>query len=59
MTDYDEEDEVEIETEPKDSDFTEEYVESATYVIQQLLCNQKAPTLLNSSNFLLEMFNQT
>jgi len=34
--------EVEIETEPEDSDFAVEHGESATCVVQQLLCNQKA-----------------
>jgi len=43
MADYEEEDEEEIETEPEDSDFSEKYEESAACVIQQLLCNQKAP----------------
>jgi len=39
MVDYEDEDEVLIETKPKDSDFFEG--EAATCVIQQLLCNQK------------------
>ena len=44
MTDYENEDEVLIETEPKDSDFVEEEGEVATCVIQPLLCNQKTLT---------------
>jgi len=43
MANYEDEDEVEIETEPEDSDFAREHGESATCVVQQLLCNQKAP----------------
>ena len=42
IADYEDEDEVQIETEPKDSDFAEDG-EVATCVIQQLLCNQKNP----------------
>jgi len=42
-TDYEGEDEVEIVTEPEDSNFAEEYRESDTSVVQQLLCNQKNP----------------
>ena len=38
----DEEEEFEIE-EPNDSDFADEHGESATCVIQILLCNQKNP----------------
>ena len=45
MVDYEDEDEVKIETEPEDSDFAKEHGESATYVVQQLLCNQKAPNI--------------
>ena len=41
MADYEDEDEMLIETEPKDSDFVEEEGEAETCVIQQLLCNQK------------------
>ena len=43
MADYEDEDNVEIETELEDSDFAEEHRESAICVIQQLSCNQKAP----------------
>ena len=39
MADYEDEDEVLIETEPEDSDFVEE--EAATSVVQRFLCNQK------------------
>ena len=40
MADYEDEDQVLIETESKDSDFVEEEGEAATCVIQRLLCNQ-------------------
>ena len=43
IVDYEDEDEVLIETEPEDSDFVEEEREVAIYVVQQLLCNQKNP----------------
>jgi len=43
VAEYEGEDEVEIETEPEDSDLAEEYRESATFVLQQLICNQKNP----------------
>jgi len=43
MADYENEDEVLIETEPKDSHFVEEDGEEATCVVQRLLCNQKNP----------------
>ena len=43
MVDYEEEDEVEIVTEPEDSDFAKEYGELATYVVQRFLCKQKNP----------------
>jgi len=39
MANYEDEDEVEIKTEPEDSDFAEEYGESATCVVHRLLCN--------------------
>jgi len=42
MADYEDADEMENETEPKDSNFTEEHGESVTCMVQQLLCNQKA-----------------
>ena len=42
MADYEDEDEVLIETEPEGSDFVEEG-KAVTCVIQQLLCNQKNP----------------
>ena len=43
MTNYEDEDEVLIETEPEDSEFVKEEGEAATCVIQRLLCNQKNP----------------
>ena len=42
MADYEDEDEMKIETEPDDSDFTDEHRESATCMVKRLLCNQKA-----------------
>jgi len=48
---YEREDEVEIVTEPKNSDFAEEYGESATCVAQRLLCNQKNLKLHNDIKF--------
>jgi len=39
MANYEDGDEVKIETEPKKSDFTEEHGESVTCMAQQLLCN--------------------
>jgi len=42
MADYENEGEVEIETEPDDSDFAEEHGDVVTCIIQKLLCNQKA-----------------
>jgi len=48
------EDGVEIETEPEDSDFAEEHGESATCVVQRLLCNQKASTLHNVIKFSIQ-----
>ena len=44
MTDYEDEDEVKIGTELEKSDFTEEHGESATCMVQYLLCNQKTLT---------------
>ena len=43
MADYEDEDEMQIETEPKDSNFVQEDREVATCVVQRLLCNQKNP----------------
>ena len=40
MADNEDEDEMKIETEPEDSNFAEEHGESATYMVQWLLCNQ-------------------
>jgi len=45
MTDYKDEDEVLIKTEPKDSDFVKGEGEVTTCVIQRLLCNQKNPNI--------------
>jgi len=42
MWQSEDEDEVKIETELEDSDIAEEYGESATCMVQRLLCNQKA-----------------
>ena len=42
MTDY-KEDDVLIETAPKDSDFVEEHGDPIVYVIQKVLCSQKIP----------------
>jgi len=42
MADYEDEDEVLIETELEDSDFVEDG-EVATCAVQRLLCNQKNP----------------
>jgi len=44
MADYEDEDEVLIETEPEGSDFVEEG-KAVNCVIQQLLCNQKNPDI--------------
>ena len=41
MADYEDEDKVKIETEYEDSDFAEEHGDSSTYMVQQLLYNQK------------------
>jgi len=43
IVDYDDEDEVLIESEPKDSDFFKEEGKAATCMIRRLLCNQKNP----------------
>ena len=43
MANYEDEDEMKIETKPEDSDFAEEHEESAAFVVHRLLCNQKAP----------------
>jgi len=43
MTDYKGEDEVQIETEPQDSDFTEKHGDSVACFVQILLCNLKIP----------------
>ena len=44
MADYEEEDDVLIETKSEDSDFVEEYGEPIACVVQKVLCNQKIPT---------------
>jgi len=41
IADYEEEDDVIIETEPKDSDFIEEHGNPVTCIIQKVLCSQK------------------
>ena len=41
MTDYKEEGDVLIETEPEDSDFVEEHEEPIACVIQKVFCKQK------------------
>ena len=41
--DYEDKDDVEIETELVDSDFIEEHGESTACLVHQLLCNQKTP----------------
>ena len=43
MADYEDKDEVLIETEQEDSDFVEEDGEATTCIVQGLLCNQKNP----------------
>jgi len=43
MANYEDEDEVLIETELEDSDFVKEDGEVATYMFQWFLCNQKNP----------------
>jgi len=43
MADYENEDEVQIETEPEDFDFVEEDREVAICMVQWLLCNKKNP----------------
>jgi len=43
ITDYEEEEDVLIETEPEYSDFIEEHCNSVTCVIQKVLCSQKIP----------------
>jgi len=43
MVDYEEKDDVLIETEPEDSNFVEEHGENIACVIQKVLCNQKVP----------------
>ena len=48
MADYEDEDEVLIETEPKDFDFVEEDGKVATCVVQRFLCNQKNPDTTQS-----------
>ena len=44
MADYKDEDKVEIEIKPEDSDFAKEHGESVICVVQRLLCNQNAST---------------
>jgi len=51
MVDFKDEDEVLIETEPKDSDFVDDEREAATSVIQQLLCSQKNPDTTKDIKF--------
>jgi len=51
MKDYEDEDEVLIETEPKNFDFVEEDGEVATCVVQRLLCNQRTPILHKGIRF--------
>jgi len=41
MADYEEEDDMLIETESEDSDFVEEHGDPITYVVQKVLCHQK------------------
>ena len=43
MADYEDEDEVQIETKSEDSDFTEEHGDLITCVVQKLLCSLKIP----------------
>ena len=43
MADYEEEEDVIIETEPEDFNFIEEHEESVACVVQKVLCNQKVP----------------
>jgi len=44
IADYEEEDDVIVETEPKDSDFVKEHVDPVTCVIQKVICSQKIPS---------------
>ena len=43
MADSEEEDEVQIKTEPEDSDFIEEHEDLIACIIQKVFCNQKIP----------------
>ena len=43
MANYEEKDDVLIETDTEDSDFVKEYEEPIAGVIQKVLCNQKIP----------------
>ena len=45
MAGYEDEDELLIEIEPKDSEFVKKEGKAATCVIQRLLCNQKNPDI--------------
>ena len=49
--DYEEEDDVLIETELEDSDFIEEHGYSITCVVQKVLCNKRFPTPHNDTKF--------
>ena len=51
MTDYDDEDEVKIKTELEDSDFAEEYGESATWWYNSYYATNMPQTLHNSIKF--------
>ena len=48
MADYEEEDNMLIETESEDSDFVEEYDDPVTYVIQKVFCSQKISDTMKS-----------
>ena len=59
MVDYEEKDDVLIETEPEDSNFVEEHGENIACVIQKVLCNQKVPDTIQWHQILLfKMFGQ-
>jgi len=59
IANYEDEDEVKIESESEDSDFVEKHEESATCMVQQLLYNQKATRRYTmTSNLLLKVFVQ-
>ena len=54
MVNYEEEDDILIETESEDSDFVEEHGEHVTFVVQKYSTIKRSPTQCNDTKFYIQ-----